>query len=138
MNWSICLTEGILLLKSMGFRKNITGILLRGILCVANSTHRHRQQSLVVKTLMTVFGLSCYMLLSSDMTFDWNSNVLQLLIDHAEDFFDQIQAKKGLSNSIASYLIKPVQRITKYQLLLKVNINYEMFVGELNQVWCLP
>nr|XP_039274741.1 kalirin-like isoform X3 [Styela clava] len=43
----------------------------------------------------------------------------QLLIEHAGKFFEQIQAAKNLSNSIASYLIKPVQRITKYQLLLK-------------------
>ena len=32
----------------------------------------------------------------------------------------EIQQKRGLANSISSYLIKPVQRITKYQLLLKV------------------
>ncbi len=31
-----------------------------------------------------------------------------------------IQKRHGLTNSISSYLIKPVQRITKYQLLLKV------------------
>lgn len=31
-----------------------------------------------------------------------------------------IQQRRGLANSISSYLIKPVQRITKYQLLLKV------------------
>ncbi|XP_076823491.1 triple functional domain protein-like isoform X2 [Clavelina lepadiformis] len=43
----------------------------------------------------------------------------ELLIEQAGDFFDRIQARKQLSNSIASYLIKPVQRITKYQLLLK-------------------
>ena len=32
----------------------------------------------------------------------------------------EIQQRHGLANSISSYLIKPVQRITKYQLLLKV------------------
>ncbi|KAK1788734.1 hypothetical protein P4O66_002436 [Electrophorus voltai] len=31
----------------------------------------------------------------------------------------EIQQRHGLANSISSYLIKPVQRITKYQLLLK-------------------
>uniref|UniRef100_A0A8D3A9Y8 non-specific serine/threonine protein kinase n=1 Tax=Scophthalmus maximus TaxID=52904 RepID=A0A8D3A9Y8_SCOMX len=43
----------------------------------------------------------------------------QLILEHAGNFFDDIQQKRGLANSISSYLIKPVQRITKYQLLLK-------------------
>ncbi|KAM9850558.1 kalirin isoform 2-T2 [Aulostomus maculatus] len=43
----------------------------------------------------------------------------QLILEHAGSFFDDIQQKRGLANSISSYLIKPVQRITKYQLLLK-------------------
>ncbi|XP_015214256.1 kalirin isoform X3 [Lepisosteus oculatus] len=43
----------------------------------------------------------------------------QLILEHACSFFDEIQQRHGLANSISSYLIKPVQRITKYQLLLK-------------------
>ncbi|XP_067266679.1 kalirin isoform X3 [Chanodichthys erythropterus] len=43
----------------------------------------------------------------------------QLILEHAGSFFDDIQKRHGLANSISSYLIKPVQRITKYQLLLK-------------------
>uniref|UniRef100_A0A803T1Y9 non-specific serine/threonine protein kinase n=1 Tax=Anolis carolinensis TaxID=28377 RepID=A0A803T1Y9_ANOCA len=43
----------------------------------------------------------------------------QLILEHAGTFFDEIQQRHGLANSISSYLIKPVQRITKYQLLLK-------------------
>ncbi|KAM9341804.1 kalirin [Pholidichthys leucotaenia] len=43
----------------------------------------------------------------------------QLILEHASTFFDDIQQRRGLANSISSYLIKPVQRITKYQLLLK-------------------
>ncbi|XP_078796302.1 kalirin isoform X1 [Oryzias latipes] len=43
----------------------------------------------------------------------------QLILEHAGSFFDDIQQRRGLANSINSYLIKPVQRITKYQLLLK-------------------
>lgn len=35
-------------------------------------------------------------------------------------YMQEIQQRHGLANSISSYLIKPVQRITKYQLLLKV------------------
>uniref|UniRef100_A0A8C3EY41 Trio Rho guanine nucleotide exchange factor n=1 Tax=Corvus moneduloides TaxID=1196302 RepID=A0A8C3EY41_CORMO len=44
----------------------------------------------------------------------------QLILEHAGAYFDEIQQRHGLANSISSYLIKPVQRITKYQLLLKV------------------
>ncbi|XP_077472527.1 kalirin isoform X3 [Stigmatopora argus] len=43
----------------------------------------------------------------------------QLILEHASIFFDDIQQRRGLANTISSYLIKPVQRITKYQLLLK-------------------
>ncbi|TWW80452.1 Kalirin, partial [Takifugu flavidus] len=43
----------------------------------------------------------------------------QLILEQAGTFFDDIQQRRGLANSISSYLIKPVQRITKYQLLLK-------------------
>ena len=43
-----------------------------------------------------------------------------LLIEHGENFFEDLQQKQGLGLSLAAYLIKPVQRITKYQLLLKV------------------
>ncbi|KAB5586590.1 hypothetical protein PHYPO_G00003450 [Pangasianodon hypophthalmus] len=43
----------------------------------------------------------------------------QLILDHASSYFDEIQQRHRLANSISSYLIKPVQRITKYQLLLK-------------------
>ncbi|KAM7372904.1 hypothetical protein PAMP_007797 [Pampus punctatissimus] len=45
----------------------------------------------------------------------------QLILEHAGNYFDEIQQRHRLANSISSYLIKPVQRITKYQLLLKVN-----------------
>lgn len=44
-----------------------------------------------------------------------------LLIEHGETFFEDLQMKHNLGLSLAAYLIKPVQRITKYQLLLKVN-----------------
>ncbi|XP_069075741.1 triple functional domain protein isoform X2 [Pleurodeles waltl] len=43
----------------------------------------------------------------------------QLILEQAGPYFDDIQLRHGLANSISSYLIKPVQRITKYQLLLK-------------------
>uniref|UniRef100_UPI00358F831F kalirin-like isoform X2 n=1 Tax=Myxine glutinosa TaxID=7769 RepID=UPI00358F831F len=43
----------------------------------------------------------------------------KLILEHAGTFFDEIQQRKTLGNSISSSLIKPVQRITKYQLLLK-------------------
>ncbi|KAM3929732.1 triple functional domain protein isoform 1-T1 [Leptodactylus fuscus] len=43
----------------------------------------------------------------------------QLILEQAGSYFDEIQHRHELANSISSYLIKPVQRITKYQLLLK-------------------
>ncbi|CAG0901712.1 unnamed protein product, partial [Darwinula stevensoni] len=42
-----------------------------------------------------------------------------LLITHAGTFFDELQRKNTVDHPIPAYLIKPVQRITKYQLLLK-------------------
>lgn len=39
----------------------------------------------------------------------------------------EIQQRHRLANSISSYLIKPVQRITKYQLLLKVKFALNLF-----------
>ncbi|XP_077444764.1 triple functional domain protein-like [Stigmatopora argus] len=43
----------------------------------------------------------------------------RLIVDHAVQYFHKIQQKHGLANSINSYLLKPVQRITKYPLLIK-------------------
>ncbi|KAF6021900.1 hypothetical protein EB796_019794 [Bugula neritina] len=43
----------------------------------------------------------------------------KVLMAHAGSYFDKVQSKYELNGSIQSYLIKPVQRITKYQLLLK-------------------
>ncbi|UYV76149.1 TRIO [Cordylochernes scorpioides] len=42
-----------------------------------------------------------------------------LLVQHAGTFFEEVQHKHQVPHPIAAYLIKPVQRITKYQLLLK-------------------
>uniref|UniRef100_A0A3Q3A5S1 Kalirin-like n=1 Tax=Kryptolebias marmoratus TaxID=37003 RepID=A0A3Q3A5S1_KRYMA len=42
-----------------------------------------------------------------------------LIQQHGVAFFEEVQRRHGLANSISSALIKPVQRITKYQLLLK-------------------
>uniref|UniRef100_A0A3Q1CSS6 Non-specific serine/threonine protein kinase n=1 Tax=Amphiprion ocellaris TaxID=80972 RepID=A0A3Q1CSS6_AMPOC len=42
-----------------------------------------------------------------------------LIQQHGVGFFEEVQRRHGLANSISSALIKPVQRITKYQLLLK-------------------
>ncbi|XP_077444757.1 triple functional domain protein-like [Stigmatopora argus] len=43
----------------------------------------------------------------------------RLIVDHAVQYFHKIQQKHGLANSINPYLLKPVQRITKYPLLIK-------------------
>lgn len=42
-----------------------------------------------------------------------------MVFQNAGNFFDRVQSANGLDHPIAAYLIKPVQRITKYQLLLK-------------------
>ncbi|KAK6627027.1 hypothetical protein RUM44_009504 [Polyplax serrata] len=42
-----------------------------------------------------------------------------ILVNHAGTFFEDLQKKHRVEHPIAAYLIKPVQRITKYQLLLK-------------------
>ncbi|KAM7356678.1 trio Rho guanine nucleotide exchange factor [Cochliomyia hominivorax] len=42
-----------------------------------------------------------------------------LLVQHAGTFFDELQHKHKVEHPLPAYLIKPVQRITKYQLLLK-------------------
>jgi len=43
----------------------------------------------------------------------------QLLVTHGGMWFEELQRKHRVEHPIAAYLIKPVQRITKYQLLLK-------------------
>lgn len=43
----------------------------------------------------------------------------QLLVTHGGTYFEDLQRKHRVEHPIAAYLIKPVQRITKYQLLLK-------------------
>ena len=40
-------------------------------------------------------------------------------MQHAGGFYEEVQRRHGVEHPIPSYLIKPVQRITKYQLLLK-------------------
>ncbi|XP_018907690.2 triple functional domain protein isoform X1 [Bemisia tabaci] len=42
-----------------------------------------------------------------------------LLVQHGGGFFEELQKRHCVEHPIAAYLIKPVQRITKYQLLLK-------------------
>ena len=42
-----------------------------------------------------------------------------ILVQYSGTFFEEIQRKYCVLHPIAAYLIKPVQRITKYQLLLK-------------------
>lgn len=50
----------------------------------------------------------------------------QLLVQHGGAYFENLQKKYSLEHPIAAYLIKPVQRITKYQLLLKGNLASSM------------
>uniref|UniRef100_A0A6G1S724 Kalirin n=1 Tax=Aceria tosichella TaxID=561515 RepID=A0A6G1S724_9ACAR len=43
----------------------------------------------------------------------------QLIVQHSDSFFENLQRKHQVTHPVSAYLIKPVQRITKYQLLLK-------------------
>lgn len=43
----------------------------------------------------------------------------QLIVQHSASFFDDLQQRSQVTHPLSAYLIKPVQRITKYQLLLK-------------------
>lgn len=43
----------------------------------------------------------------------------QLIVQHSSTFFDELQQENQVTHPVSAYLIKPVQRITKYQLLLK-------------------
>uniref|UniRef100_A0A3Q2EEN0 Kalirin RhoGEF kinase b n=1 Tax=Cyprinodon variegatus TaxID=28743 RepID=A0A3Q2EEN0_CYPVA len=52
-----------------------------------------------------------------------------LIQQHGVGFFEEVQRRHGLANSISSALIKPVQRITKYQLLLKDFLKYTSKAG---------
>uniref|UniRef100_A0A8C2WJA2 Kalirin RhoGEF kinase b n=1 Tax=Cyclopterus lumpus TaxID=8103 RepID=A0A8C2WJA2_CYCLU len=45
----------------------------------------------------------------------------EFIVIEYETFFEDIQNEISCRMSISDYLIKPIQRITKYQLLLKVN-----------------
>jgi hypothetical protein len=53
--------------------------------------------------------------------------------------FQDLQASYNHGLSIAAYLIKPVQRITKYQLLLKVCeiISMEVLLGSAREKYDL-
>lgn len=43
----------------------------------------------------------------------------QLIVQHSGSFFNDLQHKNQVTHPVSAYLIKPVQRITKYQLLLR-------------------
>ena len=43
----------------------------------------------------------------------------RLLVNQAGSFYDEVQRRLNIEHPIPAYLIKPVQRITKYQLLLR-------------------
>ncbi|XP_057708769.1 triple functional domain protein-like [Corythoichthys intestinalis] len=48
-----------------------------------------------------------------------NEESTRLIMEHAVNYFRKIQQKHGPAYPVNSYLLKPVQRITKYPLLLK-------------------
>ncbi|MGH0127675.1 UNVERIFIED_CONTAM: hypothetical protein FKN15_009559 [Acipenser sinensis] len=53
----------------------------------------------------------------------------QLILEHAGPYFDDLKQRLGHRLQITDLLIKPVQRIMKYQLLLKDFLKYSKKVG---------
>lgn len=61
-----------------------------------------------------------------------------LLVQHGGTIFEELQKKHRVEHPIAAYLIKPVQRITKYQLLLKdLQSCCDEGQGEIKVCWVL-
>ena len=61
-------------------------------------------------------------------------NSTQILVQHGGAYFEGLQRRFGLEHPIAAYLIKPVQRITKYQLLLNALLSCcDQDMGELKE-----
>ena len=54
---------------------------------------------------------------SNDLNMLWHSLIFILI--YFFSIVQELQQKANLAEPLASYLIKPVQRITKYQLLMK-------------------
>ncbi|CAH8681706.1 unnamed protein product [Schistosoma haematobium] len=48
-----------------------------------------------------------------------NAESTRLIIEHGQSYFQSLQLYFNLVEPLQSYLIKPVQRVTKYQLLLR-------------------
>ncbi|CAH8874905.1 unnamed protein product [Trichobilharzia szidati] len=48
-----------------------------------------------------------------------NTESTRLVIEHGQNYFQSLQLYYNLIETLQSYLIKPVQRVTKYQLLLR-------------------
>ena len=49
-----------------------------------------------------------------------------LIIEH-RPFFDRLQMQLRANESLSSYLIRPIQRITKFPLMLKVLSSYVLY-----------
>jgi triple functional domain protein len=49
-----------------------------------------------------------------------------LVREFEDTYFQELKTRLGHRLALSDYLIKPVQRIMKYQLLLKVKIDLEM------------
>jgi len=58
-----------------------------------------------------------------------------VLVAHGSPYFENLQKAAGIDQPIAAFLIKPVQRITKYQLLLKdlLSCSTDKELGEIKE-----
>lgn len=65
------------------------------------------------------------------------SEALRMSVGDSNPFFKECQSKLGHKLPLGAYLLKPVQRITKYQLLLKVSTLFSSHLPHITFVSCV-
>ena len=52
--------------------------------------------------------------------YSWGKTQSEALLMEHQEFFDDLQKQQRASESLSSYLIRPIQRLAKYPLMVKV------------------
>ena len=52
--------------------------------------------------------------------YSWGKTQSEALLMEHQEFFDGLQKQQRASESLSSYLIRPIQRLAKYPLMVKV------------------
>ena len=58
--------------------------------------------------------------------YSWGKTQSEALLVEHQEFFDGLQKQRKASESLSSYLIRPIQRLAKYPLMLKVCVPWYM------------